>query len=289
MNHTAPEHQAAIIDGVALSAQLREDVTRRTLALKARGITPGLAVVLVGDNPASQVYVRNKVKACADSGLHSVLERYDADMTEAALLARIDALNNDPSIHGILVQLPVPAHIDANKVIEAISPAKDVDGFHIASAGALMVGQPGFLPCTPYGCMKMLESIGYDLRGKHAVVIGRSNIVGKPMAMLLLQKNATVTICHSGTKDLKAMTLQADVIVAAVGKRNVLTADMVKPGAVVIDVGMNRTPEGKLCGDVDYEGVRQVASHITPVPGGVGPMTITMLLVNTLESAERSA
>ena len=289
MNHTAPTSPAAIIDGVALSAQLREDLTRRTLALKARGITPGLAVVLVGDNPASQVYVRNKVKACADSGLHSVLERYDADMTEAALLARIDALNNDPSIHGILVQLPVPAHIDANKVIEAISPAKDVDGFHIASAGALMVGQPGFLPCTPYGCMKMLESIGYDLRGKHAVVIGRSNIVGKPMAMLLLQKNATVTICHSGTKDLKAMTLQADVIVAAVGKRNVLTADMVKPGAVVIDVGMNRTPEGKLCGDVDYEGVRQVASHITPVPGGVGPMTITMLLVNTLESAERSA
>jgi methylenetetrahydrofolate dehydrogenase (NADP+)/methenyltetrahydrofolate cyclohydrolase len=289
MNHTAPEHQAAIIDGIALSAQLREDVTRRTLALKARGITPGLAVLLVGDNPASQVYVRNKVKACADSGLHSVLERHGADMTEAALLSRIDALNNDPSIHGILVQLPVPAHIDANKVIESIAPAKDVDGFHIASAGALMVGQPGFVPCTPYGCMKMLESIGYDLRGKHAVVIGRSNIVGKPMAMLLLQKNATVTICHSGTKDLKAMTLQADVIVAAVGKLNVLTADMVKPGAVVIDVGMNRTPEGKLCGDVDYEGVRQVASHITPVPGGVGPMTITMLLVNTLESAERSA
>jgi methylenetetrahydrofolate dehydrogenase (NADP+)/methenyltetrahydrofolate cyclohydrolase len=289
MNQTAPASQAAIIDGVALSAQLREDVTRRTLALKARGITPGLAVLLVGDNPASQVYVRNKVKACADSGLHSVLERHGADMTEAALLARIEALNNDPSIHGILVQLPVPAHIDANKVIESIAPAKDVDGFHIASAGALMVGQPGFVPCTPYGCMKMLESIGYDLRGKHAVVIGRSNIVGKPMAMLLLQKNATVTICHSGTKDLKAMTLQADVIVAAVGKRNVLTADMVKPGAVVIDVGMNRTPEGKLCGDVDYEGVRQVASHITPVPGGVGPMTITMLLVNTLESAERSA
>lgn len=288
MTATVPAHQAANIDGVALSAQLREDVTRRTLALKARGVTPGLAVLLVGDNPASQVYVRNKVKACAESGLHSVLERHGADMTEAALLARIDALNKDPSIHGILVQLPVPAHIDANKVIEAISPAKDVDGFHIASAGALMVGQPGFLPCTPYGCMKMLESIGYDLRGKHAVVIGRSNIVGKPMAMLLLQKNATVTICHSATQDLKAMTLQADVIVAAVGKRNVLTADMVKPGAVVIDVGMNRNPEGKLCGDVDYDGVRQVASHITPVPGGVGPMTITMLLVNTLESAERS-
>ena len=280
-------HAASIIDGNALSAQLRADVMRRADALKARGITPGLAVLLVGENSASQVYVRNKVKACADAGLHSVLERYDADMTEAALLARIDALNKDPAIHGILVQLPVPKHIDANKVIEAIAPEKDVDGFHIASAGALMVGQPGFVPCTPYGCMKMLESIGYDLRGKHAVVIGRSNIVGKPMAMLLLQQNATVTICHSGTKDLKAMTLQADVIVAAVGKVNVLTADMVKPGAVVIDVGMNRNAEGKLCGDVDYAGVREVASHITPVPGGVGPMTITMLLVNTLESAER--
>ena len=280
-------HTASIIDGNALSAQLRADVMRRADALKARGITPGLAVLLVGENSASQVYVRNKVKACADAGLHSVLERYEADMTEAALLARIDALNKDPAIHGILVQLPVPKHIDANKVIEAIAPEKDVDGFHIASAGALMVGQPGFLPCTPYGCMKMLESIGYDLRGKHAVVIGRSNIVGKPMAMLLLQKNATVTICHSGTKDLKAMTLQADVVVAAVGKVNVLTADMVKPGAVVIDVGMNRNDEGKLCGDVDYAGVREVAGHITPVPGGVGPMTITMLLVNTLESAER--
>jgi methylenetetrahydrofolate dehydrogenase (NADP+)/methenyltetrahydrofolate cyclohydrolase len=281
------KHTASIIDGNALSAQLRADVMRRADALKARGITPGLAVLLVGENQASQVYVRNKVKACADAGLHSVLERHDADMTEAALLARIDALNKDPSIHGILVQLPVPKHIDANKVIEAIAPEKDVDGFHIASAGALMVGQPGFVPCTPYGCMKMLESIGYDLRGKHAVVIGRSNIVGKPMAMLLLQQNATVTICHSGTKDLKAMTLQADVIVAAVGKVNVLTADMVKPGAVVIDVGMNRNAQGKLCGDVDYAGVREVAGHITPVPGGVGPMTITMLLVNTLESAER--
>ena len=288
MNPSNPVTSATLINGVALSAQLREDVTRRTQALKTRGITPGLAVVLVGDNPASEVYVRNKVKACADSGLHSVLERYAADMTEADLLARIDALNRDPRIHGILVQLPVPAHIDANKVIEAISPAKDVDGFHIASAGALMVGQTGFLPCTPYGCMKMLESIGCDLRGKHAVVIGRSNIVGKPMALLLLQKNATVTICHSATQDLQAITLQADVIVAAVGKRNVLTADMVKPGAVVIDVGMNRTPEGKLCGDVDFEGVRQVAGFITPVPGGVGPMTITMLLVNTLESAEKS-
>lgn len=278
---------AQLIDGNALSRQLRESVAQRVATLKTHGITPGLAVVLVGDNPASQVYVRNKVKACEDTGMHSVLEKYDASMTEAELLARIEALNDDPSIHGILVQLPLPAHMDAHKVIETISPAKDVDGFHVASAGALMVGQPGFWPCTPYGCMKMLESIGYSLRGKHAVVIGRSNIVGKPMAMMLLQQNATVTICHSATPDLKAMTLQADVIVAAVGKRNVLTADMVKPGAVVLDVGMNRNDEGKLCGDVDFAGVKEVASYITPVPGGVGPMTITMLMVNTLESAER--
>lgn len=280
---------AQLIDGNALSRQLRADVSARVTALKAKGITPGLAVVLVGDNPASQVYVRNKVKACEDTGMHSVLERWPATLSEAELLARVDALNHDATIHGILVQLPLPAHIDAQKVIEAISPAKDVDGFHIASAGALMTGMPGFWPCTPYGCMKMLESIGYELKGKHAVVIGRSNIVGKPMALMLLQQNATVTICHSGTKDLKALTLQADVIVAAVGKRNVLTADMVKPGAVVLDVGMNRNDEGKLCGDVDFDGVKEVAGWITPVPGGVGPMTITMLMVNTLESAERLA
>lgn len=283
---------AQLIDGTTLSKQLRGEVAQRTAALKARGITPGLAVVLVGEDPASHVYVRNKVKACGEAGFHSVLEKYNAGMTEAELLARVDALNKDPAIHGILVQLPLPAHINAQKVIEDISPAKDVDGFHIASAGALMTGMPGFWPCTPYGCMKMLESLndgkGYDLRGKHAVVIGRSNNVGKPMALMLLQKNATVTICHSATKDLKAMTLQADVIVAAVGKRNVLTADMVKPGAVVIDVGMNRNDEGKLCGDVDFDGVRQVAGWITPVPGGVGPMTITMLLVNTLEAAEKT-
>ena len=279
---------AQLIDGNELSRQLRASLAERASVLRARGIKPGLAVVLVGDSAASQVYVRNKVRACLDNGVASVLERYDATLTEAALLARVKALNNDPSIHGILVQLPLPPHIDAQKVIEAIAPAKDVDGFHIASAGALMVGQPGFWPCTPYGCMKMLESIGYDLRGKHAVVIGRSNIVGKPMALMLLQKNATVTICHSATTDLKAMTLQADVIVAAVGKQNVLTADMVKPGAVVIDVGMNRNAEGKLCGDVDFDRVKEVASYITPVPGGVGPMTITMLLVNTLEAAERS-
>jgi len=280
---------AQLIDGIALSRQLRADVAARAAALAARGHKPGLAVLLVGDDPASQVYVRNKVKACEESGLHSLLERHPATLTEAALLARIEQLNADPAIHGILVQLPLPAHIDAHKVIETISPAKDVDGFHVASAGALMVGQPGFRPCTPYGCMKMLESIGCDPRGKHAVVIGRSNIVGKPMAMLLLQASATVTICHSATPDLAAFTRQADIVVAAVGKRNVLTAEMVKPGAVVIDVGMNRDDAGKLCGDVDFTGVREVAGWITPVPGGVGPMTITMLLVNTIEAAERAA
>ena len=280
---------AQIIDGKALAAQIRTEVTQRVAAIKAQGVTPGLAVILVGDNPASQVYVRNKVKACSDCGMHSVLEKYDATMSEAALLERVHALNADPAIHGILVQLPLPAHIDAQKVIETISPAKDVDGFHIASAGALMTGMPGFWPCTPYGCMKMLESIGYKLRGKHAVVIGRSNIVGKPMALMLLAQDATVTICHSRTPDLAAITRQADVIVAAVGKRNVLTADMVKPGAVVLDVGMNRNDEGQLCGDVDFDGVKNVASHITPVPGGVGPMTITMLLGNTLQAAERTA
>ncbi|WP_343631295.1 bifunctional methylenetetrahydrofolate dehydrogenase/methenyltetrahydrofolate cyclohydrolase FolD [Roseateles sp.] len=280
---------AQLIDGNALSKQLRAEVAARAAALTAKGVKPGLAVVLVGDNPASQVYVRNKVKACEDAGLHSVLEKYEGTMTEAELLARVDALNNDPSIHGILVQLPLPKHIDAHKVIEAIAPEKDVDGFHVASAGALMVGQDGFKPCTPYGCMKMLEFIGYETQGKHAVVIGRSNIVGKPMAMLLLQANATVTVCHSATPDLAHFTRQADIVVAAVGKRNVLTADMVKPGAVVLDVGMNRTDEGKLCGDVDFDGVKEVAGWITPVPGGVGPMTITMLLVNTMESAERFA
>ena len=281
---------AQLIDGKALSEQLRKEVATRAAALKVKGITPGLAVILVGDNQASQVYVRNKVKACEDVGFHSVLEKYDASMTEAELLARVEALNNDPSIHGILVQLPLPKHIDDHKVIETISPTKDVDGFHVASAGALMVGEVGFKACTPYGCMKMLESIGMkDLRGKHAVVIGRSNIVGKPMAMMLLAANATVTVTHSGTADLGAMTRQADIIVAAVGKVDVLTADMVKPGAVVIDVGMNRNAEGKLCGDVDFNGVKEVAGYITPVPGGVGPMTITMLLVNTMESAERAA
>ena len=280
---------AKLIDGNALSGLMREQVSQQVQALLHRGVKPGLAVILVGDNPASQVYVRNKVKACEQTGIHSILEKHDAALSEADLLDRVHALNQDNNIHGILVQLPLPDHIDAQKVIEAIAPEKDVDGFHVASAGALMTGLPGFWPCTPHGCMKMLEHIGYSLRGKHAVVIGRSNIVGKPMAIMLLQQHATVTICHSATTDLKAHTLQADVIVAAVGKRNVLTADMVKPGAVVIDVGMNRDDEGKLCGDVDFAGVSQVASYITPVPGGVGPMTITMLLVNTLASAQRMA
>ena len=283
---------AQIIDGKALSAQLRAHASTDIKALISKGVQPGLAVILVGDDPASQVYVRNKVAACEEMGITSHLERHPADLTESALLARIETLNQTGSIHGILVQLPLPPHIDANKVIEAISPSKDVDGFHVASAGALMVGQPGFWPCTPYGCMAMLASIlggeAMDLRGKHAVVIGRSNIVGKPMAMMLLQKNATVTVCHSGTADLATHTRQADIVVAAVGKVNVLTADMIKPGAIVLDVGMNRNEAGKLCGDVDFEAVRNVAGYITPVPGGVGPMTITMLMLNTVKSAKAS-
>jgi methylenetetrahydrofolate dehydrogenase (NADP+)/methenyltetrahydrofolate cyclohydrolase len=280
---------AQLIDGVALSARLRAEVATRIGALKAHGVTPGLAVILVGDDPASAVYVRNKVKACADTGVHSVFEKYEASLTQAQLLDRIAALNADPAVHGILVQMPLPRHINPHKVIEAISTRKDVDGYATLSAGELMTGQPGFRPCTPYGCMKLIESTGIELRGKHAVVIGRSNTVGKPMALLLLQANATVTVCHSATADIGHHTRQADVIVAAVGKRNVLTADMVKPGAVVIDVGMNRNDEGKLCGDVDFAGVKEIASYITPVPGGVGPMTITMLLVNTLEAAGRAA
>ena len=280
---------AQLIDGNALSKKIRSEVAHRTATLKARGIQPALSIILVGEDPASQVYTRHKVNDSAETGLIATLERYPATMSQDELLARIRTLNADPQVHGLLVQLPLPAHLDTKRVIETIAPAKDVDGFHVASAGALMVGQPGFWPCTPYGCMKMLESIGYDLRGKHAVVIGRSNIVGKPMALMLLQANATVTICHSGTQDLAALTRQADVVVAAVGKRNVLTADMVKPGAVVIDVGMNRDDAGKLCGDVDFEGVRTVAGWITPVPGGVGPMTRAMLLVNTLEATERAS
>lgn len=281
---------AQLIDGNALAAQIRAEVAGRTAALKARGIQPHLAIILVGDNPASQVYVKSKAADSEQTGLKATLERYPASLPESALLERIAALNADAGVHGILVQLPLPAHLNASRVIEAIAPEKDVDGFHIASAGALMTGQPGFRPCTPYGCMKMLQSISMnDLRGKNAVVIGRSNIVGKPMALMLLAANATVTVCHSGTASLAAFTRQADVIVAAAGQRKVLTADMVKPGAVVIDVGMNRDENGKLCGDVDFEGVRQVAGWITPVPGGVGPMTRAMLLVNTIEAAERTS
>ena len=281
---------AQLIDGNALAAQIRAEVAGRTAALKARGIQPHLAIILVGDNPASQVYVKSKAADSEQTGLKATLERYPASLPESALLERIAALNADAGVHGILVQLPLPAHLNASRVIEAIAPEKDVDGFHIASAGALMTGQPGFRPCTPYGCMKMLQSIGMnDLRGKNAVVIGRSNIVGKPMALMLLAANATVTVCHSGTASLAAFTRQADVIVAAAGQRKVLTADMVKPGAVVIDVGMNRDENGKLCGDVDFEGVRQVAGWITPVPGGVNPMTRAMLLINTIEAAERAS
>ena len=277
---------AQLIDGLALSRQIRAEVGARAVARAARGRTPGLAVILVGDDPASAVYVRNKVKACHEHGLHSVLEKYDATLTESELLARVAALNADPAIHGILVQMPLPRHIDPQKVIAAIDTRKDVDGFSVLSAGELMSGLPGLRPCTPYGCMKLIESTGQAIKGKHAVVIGRSNTVGKPMALLLLQAHATVTVCHSATPDLAAHTRQADIVVAAVGRRNTLTAGMVKPGAIVIDVGMNRNDEGKLCGDVDFGAVREVAGWITPVPGGVGPMTITMLLVNTLQAAE---
>ncbi|MEO5771325.1 MAG: bifunctional methylenetetrahydrofolate dehydrogenase/methenyltetrahydrofolate cyclohydrolase [Burkholderiaceae bacterium] len=259
------------------------------MALAVRGVRPGLAVILVGDDPASAVYVRNKVKACVENGLHSVLERYDAAMTETELLARIDALNADARIHGILVQMPLPRHLDAHRVIEAIAPTKDVDGFSVASAGRLMAGIPGLRPATPAGCMKMIESTGVAIRGKHAVVIGRSNTVGKPMALLLLQAHATVTVCHSATPDLARHTRAADIVVAAVGRRGTLTADMVKPGAIVIDVGINRDDEGKLFGDVDFAGVCQVAGWLSPVPGGVGPMTIAMLLTNTVEAAELAA
>ena len=280
---------AQLINGSALSQAIRAEVAERAAALIARGVTPGLAVILVGDDPASAVYVRNKVKACADAGLHSVLEKYDTGLSEEALLARIRALNADPQVHGILVQMPLPAHIQAQRVIETIATAKDVDGYSVQSAGELLAGLPGFRPCTPFGCMKLIESTGIDLRGKHAVVIGRSNTVGKPMALLLLQANATVTVCHSATPDIARHTRSADVVVVAVGRRKVLTAEMVKPGAIVIDVGMNRDEAGKLCGDVDFAGVAQVAGFITPVPGGVGPMTITMLLVNTVASAEHAA
>ena len=280
------------IDGSGIAKALRARLADQAAQLTRAGHRPGLAVILVGDDAASEVYVRNKIKACEETGIRSFFERYDAGFAQADLLARIEALNADDDVHGILVQMPLPKHIDPALVIETISVAKDVDGYSIESAGRLVAGLPGFKPCTPWGCMKLIESTGIDLRGKHAVVIGRSNTVGKPMALMLLQADATVTICHSRTPDLAEHTRRADVIVAAVGRRNTLTADMVRPGAVVIDVGMNRIPQGepragKLCGDVDFDGVAEVASAITPVPGGVGPMTIAMLLANTVESAER--
>jgi methylenetetrahydrofolate dehydrogenase (NADP+) / methenyltetrahydrofolate cyclohydrolase len=280
---------AQLLDGVALSKKIRTEITARAAIVTAKGTRPGLAVIVVGDNPASAVYVRNKVKACEEVGFHSVLERYEAEMNEEALLARIATLNADPAIHGILVQLPLPAHIASERVLEAIAPQKDVDGFHVVNAGALMVGAPEFKPCTPYGCMKLLESIEYPLRGARAVVVGASNIVGKPMAMLLLQAGATVTICNSKTRDLAHHTKDADILVVATGKPKMITGDMVKSGSVVIDVGINRLPDGKLCGDVDFDTAKYIADWITPVPGGVGPMTITMLLMNTLEAAEKAS
>jgi methylenetetrahydrofolate dehydrogenase (NADP+) / methenyltetrahydrofolate cyclohydrolase len=284
---------AHLIDGSALARKIRSEVAVRAAALDARGHRPGLAAVLVGDSPASATYVRNKVKACREAGLFSVLDHLSADTTEAALLARIDELNRDPQVHGILVQLPLPPQIDSRKVIETIAPEKDVDGFHLSNAGALMTGAPVFIPCTPYGVMKMLEHLGTALRGAEAVVVGASNIVGKPQAMLLLQAGATVTICNSKTRDLGAQTRRADVLVVAVGRERMITGAMIKPGAVVIDVGQNRVASGpragSLCGDVDFESAVAVAGAITPVPGGVGPMTIAMLLVNTAEAAERAA
>lgn len=280
---------ARLIDGKALSDTVKAEVAQRVAALTERGVVPGLAVVLVGDDPASQVYVRNKAAACEKAGLHSRVIRLPADITEQQLLDTVHDLNNDAAVHGILVQLPLPSHMNASKVIEAIAASKDVDGFHISNAGLLMTGQPLFRPCTPYGIMKMLEAENVALRGAEAVVVGASNIVGKPMAMLLLAAGATVTLCNSKTRDLGAQTRRADVLVVATGKPGMISGDMIKPGAVVIDVGINRGTDGKLVGDVEFESAKAVAGAITPVPGGVGPMTIAMLLVNTLEAAERSA
>jgi methylenetetrahydrofolate dehydrogenase (NADP+)/methenyltetrahydrofolate cyclohydrolase len=280
---------ARLIDGKALAASVRAGLKPRIEALAARGARPGLAVILVGDDPASAVYVRNKIKACEEIGIRSWFEHLPAQTSESELLAHIAALNANPDVHGILVQLPLPKHLDAQKILETIAFDKDVDGLHATNAGLTLMGRPHFRSCTPYGVMKMLESIGCPLKGAHAVVIGRSNMVGKPMAMLLLAADATVTICHSATRDLPSITRQADVLVAAAGRLKLVTADMVKPGAVVIDVGTNRTPDGRLAGDVDFAAVREVAGWISPVPGGVGPMTITMLLANTVEAAERAA
>ena len=280
---------AELIDGNALSASVREELARRAAALTAKGVQPCLAVILAGEDPASAVYVRNKVAGCEKAGMRSIKDVYGADVDSAVLLARINELNADPSVHGILVQLPLPKQVDAAAVLEAIAPEKDVDGFHAENVGALMQGTPRFIPCTPYGVMKMLESRGVKLKGAEVVIIGRSNIVGKPMAMLLLAQSATVTICHSQTKDLAFHTRRADILVAAVGRAKMISGDMIKPGATVIDVGINRGADGKLCGDVDFASAREVAGLITPVPGGVGPMTITMLLTNTIEAAERLA
>lgn len=280
---------AQLIDGIALSSSIRNEITSRTEALKVKGLQPGLAVVLVGEDPASQVYVRNKVNACEKVGFKSVMHRMDASTSQQELLAMVESLNGDPTIHGILVQLPLPGHLDSHTVIEAISAEKDVDGFHVSNAGLLMTGKPLFRPCTPYGVMKMLELTGVNLKGAEAVVVGASNIVGKPQAMLLLQAGATVTICNSKTRDLKSHCQRADVLVVATGRPKMITGDMIRPGAVVIDVGINRQEDGKLCGDVDFESAKEVAGWITPVPGGVGPMTITMLLQNTLEAVERIA
>ena len=278
---------AKILDGKVLSAEIREQVSRRVEALKQRGVTPGLAVILVGDDPASEIYVRNKGKGCEETGMLSRTVKMDASTTQEALEAEIDRLNADPAIHGILVQLPLPKHLDENAALAKILPEKDVDGFHLINAGHMLTGTPGVVACTPKGALYMIKSTGVDLNGKEAVVIGRSNIVGKPMAMLLLQQNCTVTMCHSRTKNLAEHTRRADILVAAVGKAGFVTADMVKPGAVVIDVGINRV-DGKVKGDVDFDAVKEVAGYITPVPGGVGKMTITMLLMNTVEAAERT-
>lgn len=278
---------ATILDGKALSAQCKETIRKEVEELAAKGCRPGMAVVLVGENPASKVYVRNKEKDCQECGIYSAMYHLPEETTEKELLELLDTLNHDASIHGILVQLPLPKQINSQRVIEAIDPQKDVDAFHPTNVGYLTQGMPRFAPCTPAGIVKLMEAYKIDPAGKHCVVIGRSNIVGKPMALLLLQKNGTVTICHSGTNDLKAQTLQADILISAVGKTGFVTEDMVKDGAVVIDVAMNRNSEGKLCGDVDYAAVSQKASAITPVPGGVGPMTRVMLLENTLTACRQ--
>lgn len=276
-----------IIDGKALAASIRADLAKRTTVLTEKGHQPGLAVVIVGDDPASQVYVRNKIRACADTGIESIEYRLAKDTREEELLKLIGELNNDKRVDGILVQLPLPEQIAPEKVIAAIAPEKDVDGFHVMNAGKLLTGTGGFMPCTPYGVMKMIESVDYDLTGKEAVVVGRSNIVGKPQALMLLAKNATVTVAHSRTADLADVTRRADVLIAAVGRAKMITGDMVKPGALVIDVGMNRDENGKLCGDVDTASVMGIAGWVSPVPGGVGPMTIAMLMTNTVEAVER--